>query len=211
MDEYLTVDEVAQRLKVSQKVIKDWLRAKKMPGTKIGSLWRIGEKDLERWLESNTQRPEAFEEPEEEQTQSEETKSDLPTIEQLLEVPTIVSTSDEEIMRLYELNKGMPKGKYKFVADCLKDGVDENGQAWTEESVRGKVAKIKASMKSYGVSCNQSEVNEAIDTILALKAEGKTYPAIADELNRLGMKTTRGGDWNRASVDNALRKANKQL
>lgn len=57
MDKYLTVEEVSERLKVSQKVIQDWLRARKIPGTKIGSLWRISETDLEEWLERNTQRP----------------------------------------------------------------------------------------------------------------------------------------------------------
>lgn len=59
MEEYLTPEEVAETLKVSKKVIQDWLRAGTIPGTKVGSLWRIPKSDLEAWLESNTQRPKA--------------------------------------------------------------------------------------------------------------------------------------------------------
>lgn len=58
MDNYFTPEEVAKILKVSEKVVGDWLRAGIMPGTKTGRLWRIAETDLKKWLESNTQRPE---------------------------------------------------------------------------------------------------------------------------------------------------------
>jgi excisionase family DNA binding protein len=57
MDEYLTPEEVAEILKVSEKVVKDWLRAGTIPGTKIGKLWRVPKAELETWLESNTQKP----------------------------------------------------------------------------------------------------------------------------------------------------------
>ncbi len=57
MDEYFTPEEVAGILKVSEKVVKDWLRAGTIPGTKIGKLWRVPKAELEIWLESNTQKP----------------------------------------------------------------------------------------------------------------------------------------------------------
>lgn len=57
MDEYLTPEEVAKILKISEKVVGDWLRNGDIPGTKVGRLWRIPKADLETWLESNTQRP----------------------------------------------------------------------------------------------------------------------------------------------------------
>lgn len=57
MDEYLTPEEVAEALKVSVKVVKDWLRAGTIPGTKVGKLWRVPRTDLEQWLEGNTQKP----------------------------------------------------------------------------------------------------------------------------------------------------------
>lgn len=57
MEEYLTPEEVAEILKVSNKAILDWLRSGNIPGTKVGRLWRIPKADLETWLESNTQRP----------------------------------------------------------------------------------------------------------------------------------------------------------
>jgi excisionase family DNA binding protein len=43
----LTPEQVAQRLQLSQITIIHWLRAKKLPGVKLGGkLWRARESDL---------------------------------------------------------------------------------------------------------------------------------------------------------------------
>ncbi|MBC7341606.1 MAG: helix-turn-helix domain-containing protein [Clostridia bacterium] len=46
----LTPEEVADRLIVSPKTIRDWLREGKLKGIKTGKLWRIRECDLETFL-----------------------------------------------------------------------------------------------------------------------------------------------------------------
>jgi excisionase family DNA binding protein len=45
-----TPEEVAERLTVSIKTVKDWLRSGKLKGVKAGRLWRVRESDLESFL-----------------------------------------------------------------------------------------------------------------------------------------------------------------
>ena len=49
-------DEAAYRLGVSTLTIKKWLRTGKIPGVKVGSLWRIDESDLEKFIEERKQK-----------------------------------------------------------------------------------------------------------------------------------------------------------
>ena len=44
-------EEAAYRLGVSTLTIKKWLRNGKLPGVKVGHLWRVDEEDLERFIE----------------------------------------------------------------------------------------------------------------------------------------------------------------
>jgi len=53
LDQVFTPAEVAERLKVSSKTVKDWLRAGKLRGVKAGRLWRVRERDLEEFLEKS--------------------------------------------------------------------------------------------------------------------------------------------------------------
>ncbi len=46
----LTLEEVAERLAVAPKTIRDWLREGKLKGLKVGKLWRVREQDLEAFL-----------------------------------------------------------------------------------------------------------------------------------------------------------------
>ena len=59
-EDLLTVDEVARRLHVSTYTVRDWLRAGKLKGYKIGPTkagWRIRAAELDEFVESG--RPEA--------------------------------------------------------------------------------------------------------------------------------------------------------
>lgn len=47
----LTVDEVAEQLRLTPTVTRRWLQQGKLPGLKIGREWRIDEKDLEKFIE----------------------------------------------------------------------------------------------------------------------------------------------------------------
>jgi excisionase family DNA binding protein len=53
MDDLLTVEQAAAILQLSPKTIKDWLRAGKLPGCKIGRLWRVKQADLEAFIQAS--------------------------------------------------------------------------------------------------------------------------------------------------------------
>lgn len=46
----LTPEEVAARLKVKPRTVQEWLRSGRLPGLKLGKLWRIREHDLAAFL-----------------------------------------------------------------------------------------------------------------------------------------------------------------
>ena len=50
-DELLTVEEVAQKLKMNPDHIKRLLRSGKIPGYKIEGSWRVKQSELDRWIE----------------------------------------------------------------------------------------------------------------------------------------------------------------
>ena len=50
MQKLLTPDEVAEILAVTAKVVRGWLRDEKLPGLRLGRLWRIRETDLETFI-----------------------------------------------------------------------------------------------------------------------------------------------------------------
>ena len=49
----LTVEQAAEKLQVSTKTIYVWLRAKKLPGRKIGKVWRMSARALENFLQGS--------------------------------------------------------------------------------------------------------------------------------------------------------------
>lgn len=50
MDKFLTPEEAADRLAVSPKSIREWLRNGKIKGVKAGKLWRISPQALDEFL-----------------------------------------------------------------------------------------------------------------------------------------------------------------
>jgi excisionase family DNA binding protein len=53
MDDLLTAEQAAAILQLSPKTIKDWLRAGKLTGCKIGRLWRVKPADLEAFIQAS--------------------------------------------------------------------------------------------------------------------------------------------------------------
>jgi excisionase family DNA binding protein len=54
----LTLDEGAARLTIAKKTLRDWIRAGKFPGFKVGHEWRVLASDVEHYLdEAIKQRP----------------------------------------------------------------------------------------------------------------------------------------------------------
>mgnify|MGYP001180651001 CR=1 FL=1 len=50
-----TIEQAAEFLAISPATLGDWLRAKKITGTKIGRQWRITDSDLQAFIEKNRQ------------------------------------------------------------------------------------------------------------------------------------------------------------
>jgi excisionase family DNA binding protein len=48
----LTPDDAAKALVVKSSTVREWLRAGKLKGMKMGRLWRIKESDLEEFLKA---------------------------------------------------------------------------------------------------------------------------------------------------------------
>jgi excisionase family DNA binding protein len=50
MDEFYTLEEVANRLKVSVKTVRQWIKTGQLKGIKAGKLWRVRSEDLDAFL-----------------------------------------------------------------------------------------------------------------------------------------------------------------
>lgn len=53
MDEFLTVSEIAELLKLNQQTIRNWIDAGKLPAFHIGRRVRVKREDFERLLEES--------------------------------------------------------------------------------------------------------------------------------------------------------------
>jgi excisionase family DNA binding protein len=51
MEDLLTVEQAAAKLQIAPKTLKDWLRAGRIKGVRVGRLWRIKERDLEAFVD----------------------------------------------------------------------------------------------------------------------------------------------------------------
>lgn len=63
LDNYLTPEEVAKYLSVTDRTVYTWLRTNQLKAVKLGRLWRIKEKDLETFLAGNSNSPSVKVEP----------------------------------------------------------------------------------------------------------------------------------------------------
>lgn len=58
-DAYQTVKEVADRLKVNEATVRQWIRDGELRAIDIGKGWRIADSDLEAFLATHATRPRA--------------------------------------------------------------------------------------------------------------------------------------------------------
>jgi excisionase family DNA binding protein len=56
-DQYQTVREVADRLKVAEATVRHWIRLGDLRAIDIGKGWRIADSDLDRFLERHQTAP----------------------------------------------------------------------------------------------------------------------------------------------------------
>jgi excisionase family DNA binding protein len=57
--EILTIKEVAGYLKVTERTIYRLAAAKKIPGFKVGGMWRFRQADIDGWIAAQSEKPEA--------------------------------------------------------------------------------------------------------------------------------------------------------
>lgn len=50
---FYTIEEVAEMLKVSDKTVRRLIEGKKLDAVKVGTVYRISEEDLKKYLEEN--------------------------------------------------------------------------------------------------------------------------------------------------------------
>lgn len=53
IEEILTIKEVADYLKVAEKTIYRLAGSKRLPGFKVGGIWRFKRNDINKWIEVN--------------------------------------------------------------------------------------------------------------------------------------------------------------
>jgi excisionase family DNA binding protein len=56
-DEMLTIEDLAQYLKLKPQTIYKWAQSGKIPGAKFGKEWRFRRSAIERWIDSQIPSP----------------------------------------------------------------------------------------------------------------------------------------------------------
>ncbi|KJS30573.1 MAG: transcriptional regulator [Desulfatitalea sp. BRH_c12] len=51
-DRWLSVDEIAVHLGIKRDTVYKWIGERKMPGHKIGRLWKLDKKEVDDWVKS---------------------------------------------------------------------------------------------------------------------------------------------------------------
>lgn len=50
MENLLTVEETAEKLKAHPETVRDWIRKRELSGVKLGRSWRVRESDLQEFV-----------------------------------------------------------------------------------------------------------------------------------------------------------------
>lgn len=53
-DEWMTIDDVAEYLKVSRRTIYEWIKTNKIPAVKLIGQWRFKKEKIDNWLDSSS-------------------------------------------------------------------------------------------------------------------------------------------------------------
>ena len=55
--EIMTIEEVANYLRVSERTVYDWAQKGQLPGGKLGTTWRFKRSDIESWVNEQLSKP----------------------------------------------------------------------------------------------------------------------------------------------------------
>jgi len=53
--EIMTVEDVAEYLRIKTSTVYEWASNGKLPGVKVGRLWRFERSEIEKWVRENRQ------------------------------------------------------------------------------------------------------------------------------------------------------------
>jgi len=53
--EIMTVEDVADYLRIKTSTVYEWAASGKLPGVKVGRLWRFERSEIEKWVRENRQ------------------------------------------------------------------------------------------------------------------------------------------------------------
>ena len=54
-DRWLSVDEIAEHLGVSKDTVYTWVNERRMPGHKVGRLWKFQQSEVDKWVRQKHQ------------------------------------------------------------------------------------------------------------------------------------------------------------
>jgi len=54
-EQLLTLQDVADFLQIKERTIYDWVKKGKIPGFKLGNVWRFKREDIDCWIEERKQ------------------------------------------------------------------------------------------------------------------------------------------------------------
>ena len=57
MGRLMDITELAEYLKLEKQTLYNWLHLKKLPGIKVGRLWRFDKERVDKWLRSQAVEP----------------------------------------------------------------------------------------------------------------------------------------------------------
>jgi len=191
MDEIYTLQEVADKLKVSVQSVTKVVKSGKMRSSLIGRQYRVTETFLNEYLNG------IFGD-----TPIEQTRTVNPT-----EKVNRRSKKIEPVVQ--EVSKSpMPEDTLgKMIEQAESTHIVPQDEPPVEQELGTNLFADSLLVTQDATPAG----TEPIEIIMRMKADKVKYPAIAEHLNNLGLKTAQGKDWTKLTVENNVRKHKKLI
>jgi PTS system nitrogen regulatory IIA component len=187
MHDIMTVQEVAEYLRVSERTIYDWASKNQIPCGKIGTTWRFKRAEIEQWVDSRLRKPAAAD-------------SNSASIVDVLTPQRIIlfeaKSKKEALERLIEVIAAHPavKDKNEFAEGIFRrEQLMSTGIGLGVAVPHVRLESIKGLIMAVGISRTEIEDYESLDgrpvRILFMVAAGKNqhvqYIKILGAISRL--------------------------
>ena len=177
----MTPAEVAEMLSVNVDTVKRYSRSGELVGLQLGGRWRYQLSDIEEFIERQKAKSKSA------------AQSSTPT-------------TNEELSAINPEKENSPKMDSPMLKQLLSKNQSLSSQLIPQEEPPELGSNL------FGeVIVDVIPEADPIDLMLKLKADGMAYPAIAEHLNKLGLKTKHGKEWSKATIENNIRKHKKEM